>query len=134
LTKDDYSKHLNTEVGVHGVRARETIFIAPPVPEPGHFEPHPIAILGEYRDDGTFKTALGKLADGKLELAPKGLDGKDATLVYFKDDEPVAIPLSAPRTGDVFAIGDLAGDPIYVAAVIAGSSWLVASHEDWHWN
>jgi hypothetical protein len=130
----DEAKRRYPEVGVHGVRAWVTIFIAPPVPEPGHFEPHPIAILGEYRADGTFETALGKLADGTVELSPRGLDGRDATLVYFKDDEPIAIPIAAPRTGDRFAVGELAGDPIYVAAVIAGSAWLVASHEDWHWN
>src|SRR5262249_28806839 len=130
----DQAKQRYPEVGVHGVRAWVTIFVSPAVPEPAHFEPHPIAILGEYRDDGAFETALGKLDGGVLALAPKGLDASAATLVYYPDDERASIPLAAPRTGDRFAVGELDGDPIYIAALIGGSPWLVASHEDWHWN
>jgi len=122
------------KLGIHAVRSELAIFESPAYPAPAHFDMHVIATLGEVRDDGTFRTLLGKLDDGALTLAPVGLDASAATLAYYRDDAPVAIPLDAPRNGASFRVGELAGDPLYVVATVDSQPWLVATYEPWHWQ
>ncbi len=122
------------QLGIHGVRSELAIFESPAYPAPAHFEMHVIAALGEIRDDGTFRTLLGKLDHGTLTLAPVGLDPSAVTLTYYRDDAPVAIPLDAPRDGAKLRVGELAGDPLYIVATIDAQPWLVAAYEPWHWQ
>ncbi len=122
------------KLGIHAVRSELAIFESPAYPAPAHFDMHVIATLGEIRDDGTFRTVLGKLDHGALTLAPIGLDASAATLTYYRDDAPVAIPLDAPRDGASFQVGDLPGDPLYVVANVEGQPWLVAAYEPLHWQ
>jgi hypothetical protein len=149
---------------IRGVRLWVTIFEAPPAPEPAHFEPHPIAILGESFGD-RFRTLVGTarfegdMPSTEVEPKPVGLDVDGATLEVFHDNlpEPVAAgtidrcsapPRGAARPGEAgacdhgrwvlgasFVHDELDGDPLYyVAKLRDGTRWLVASHEDWHWN
>jgi len=107
---------------IKGLRLHVAIFVAPPYPAPAHFEMHPVAIVGSIEADGSFHTALGKLAGDTpvpnahgVELTPK--------VVWFRDDDPT--PVEAP--------GD--GDPLLACVVAAdGKTWLVASRAQWHWN
>ena len=119
---------------LHGLTLWLTLFEAPAYPAPAHFEPHPIAVLAEIRDDGTYRSVLGTLADGQATLARRGVEGQEVQLAYYRDDAPAPIPLQATREGDRFAIGELEGNPIYVVATIAGTPWLVATAKHWVWN
>jgi hypothetical protein len=114
------------ELGIRGVRLWLTIFEAPAYPAPAHFEPRPIAIVGELRD-GVFRTALGKLDDGHVVPRPRDLDLAGAHFRYYRDDDPTPLDLPDDHIG--------AGDPVYGCVVTPdGLSWLVASHADWQWN
>ncbi|HEV7559249.1 MAG TPA: hypothetical protein VGO00_27430, partial [Kofleriaceae bacterium] len=130
---------------IHGARLWITVFVAPPYPEPARFEPHRIAILGDYQD-GTFRTALGDMTEHDIswtiDAHPVGVDLAGATLACFVDTktEPLSLHPSAEGT-DGWMIGGsssmerLDGDPIYCGARVPdGTTWLIASHEDWHWN
>jgi hypothetical protein len=76
------------------VRAWLTIYEAPAVPAPAHFEPHPIAILGEY--DGTvFRTRWTKTLPAQVPDA-----------VYYRDDIPEPHPMTEWKVP--------AGNPVYV--------------------
>jgi hypothetical protein len=106
------------DLGVHGVRLWFTIFEAPAVPARAELVPHPIAVVGEVRDDGTFRTALGRLVGDRPEPAPRDVDLAGAQLVYYRDDVPTALPVA----------GAIVGDPVEVVAVATdGTPWLVAA-------
>jgi hypothetical protein len=120
--------------GVHGVRHYLTIFEAPAYPASAHFEPHPVAVMGEIDQAGTFRTVLGALDDNAVTLRPQNVDTRTARLVIYTDDRPVPHELGAPRDGDRFATGKLDGDPLYVAAIIDGTPWLVAARRAWRWE
>lgn len=112
--------------GIHGVRLYLTIFQAPAYPAPAHFEPHPIAIVGELVD-GTFRTALGRLDGDHAIPSPAGVDLGGARFVYYRDDAPEPITMTGDRVGP--------GDPIYAVAIAKdGLPWLIATHADWHWQ
>ena len=58
----------------------------------------------------------------------------------FHDNLPTPVTLGAIDHGR-WVLGaslvrdELDGDPLYyVAKLRDGTPWLVASHEDWHWN
>ena len=121
--------------GIRGVRHHVTIFEAAPYPAPARFEAYPIAILGELRDDGSFRSVLGTLSATTVELRARGVDTTGARLVYYADDRPISWELAATRTsGDRFTIGKLDADPVYVVAVIDGVPWLVATRRSWRWQ
>lgn len=120
--------------GIRGLRHYLTLFEAPAYPAPARFEPHRLAEMGELDERGTFRTVLGKLDAGGVTLRPQNVDAAAARLVIFTDDDETPHPLSAPRTGDRFTTGALAGDPLYVAAVIGDRTWLVASRKAWRWE
>jgi hypothetical protein len=123
------------EFGIHGMQHFLTIFEAPAYPAPAHFEPHPIAEMAEIDSQGTFKTALGSVDDDGVTLKPQNLDTANARLVIFIEDQPIAHeqPVSA-RQGDRFVTGKIEGDPLYVAAMIDGQAWLVATRRAWKWE
>ena len=112
---------------IHGLVLYLSIFEAPAYPAPAHFEPHPIAIMAEYREDGTYRTVLGKLDQGRVTLKPQGLEVHDPRLVYYKDDVPQPIELPVQPV-------ELDGNPIYIVAIIDGKPWLVATEKHWVWN
>ena len=122
------------EFGIRGLRHYFTIFVAPAYPAAAHFEPRPIAIMGEIDAAGTLRTVLGTLDAGGVTLRPQNLDASRAELVIFTDEDPTPHPLAAPRTGDRFATGAIEGDPLYVAAVIDGATWLVTTRRAWRWE
>lgn len=122
------------QFGIRGLRHYLTIFEVPAYPAPAHFEPRPIAIMGEIDAAGTLRTALGTLDATGVTPRPQNLDASHAALVVFTDDDPTPHPLAAPRTGDRFATGAIAGDPLYVAVVIDGATWLVATRRAWRWE
>jgi hypothetical protein len=122
------------EFGIRGLRHYLTIFEAPAYPAPAHFEPHPIAVMGEIDASGTFRTVLGALDATGVVLRPQNLDASRAELVVFTNEDPAPHPVAAPRSGDRFATGAIAGDPLYVAARIDGTAWLVASRRAWRWE
>jgi len=108
----------------HEIRLYLTMFEAPAYPAPAHFEPHPIAIVGELDDAGLFRTMVGPFEPNKITLHAQHVDTGGATLGYYKDDEPVLLPFT----------GTLDGDPVYAVATVGGSAWLVSSHADWKWQ
>lgn len=120
--------------GIHGMRHYLTIFEAPAYPAAAHFEPHPIAVMGEIDAHGAFRTVLGKLDVEGVTLRPQHVDTTGAHLVIYTDDRPVSHELAAPRDGDRFITGAIEGDPLYVAAVIDGTPWLVAMRRAWRWE
>jgi hypothetical protein len=112
--------------GIRGVRLWLTIFEAPAYPAPAHFEPHPIAIIGELRD-GAFRTVLGHLDGDRVVPATRDVQLDPGRLEYFRDDAPEPIAMTDDRVG--------AGDPIYAVALASdGTPWLVASRAEWHWQ
>lgn len=111
-----------------------TLFETPAYPAPARFTMHPIAITGEISVDGTFRTALGKLAPGRVEARPQGLALTGAKLVYYADDKPVPHELPATQTGNSFAIGALDADPVHVVALVEGQPWLVVTRRSWRWQ
>jgi len=121
------------QYGIRGLRHWLAIFEAPAYPGPARFDIHPIAITGELLPDGTFRSALGRFTKSGVELRAQNLDARDATLVIYEHDRPVATPLAATRTGDVFAPAP-AGDPVYVVARIGEQPWLVASKRTWRFQ
>ena len=112
------------ETAFHRIRLYLTMFEAPAYPEPAHFEPHPIAVVGELDDAGTFRTMVGPWEPNKITLHAIGVTAGDATLGYYKDDEPVLRPFT----------GTLDGDPVYTVATTGGVPWLVSSHAAWKWQ
>jgi len=122
------------ELGIHGLRHYLTIFEAPAYPAAARFEPHPIAVMGELDAAGRFRTALGTLEDTGVTLRPQNLDTSTAHLVIYTDDDPTRHDLTASRTGDRFTTGHIDGDPLYVAAIIDGTPWLVAARRAWRWE
>ena len=120
--------------GIHGLRHHLTIFEAPAYPTAAHFEAHDIAVMGEIDVSGAFRTVLGKLDDTGVTLRPQHLDTTGARLVTYVDDVPTAHELVATRTGDRFATGRIAGDPLCVAAIIDGTPWLVATRRTTRWE
>ena len=83
--------------------------------------------IPEYREDGTYRTVLGKLDQGRVTLKPQGLEVHDPRLVYYKDDVPQPIELPVQPV-------ELDGNPIYIVAIIDGKPWLVATEKHWVWN
>ena len=122
------------EFGIHGLRHYLTIFEAPAYPATARFEPHPVAVMGELDETGAFRTVLGTLDDASVTLGPQGIDTAAARLIRFVGDDPTPHELPATRTGDRFATGKIDGDPLYVAAVIGDTTWLVATRRVWHWE
>jgi hypothetical protein len=121
--------------GIHGMRHFLTIFEAPAYPAPAHFEPHPIAEMGEIDTAGTFETVLGALDDDGVTLKPQNLDTASARLVIFTDDQPIAHDQPVrERQGDRFTTGKIEGDPLYVVAMIGDAPWLVATRRAWKWE
>jgi uncharacterized membrane protein YphA (DoxX/SURF4 family) len=122
------------EFGIHGLRHYLTIFEAPAYPAPARFEPHPVAVMGEFTEAGAFRTVLGTIDDTSVTLRPQGVDAASARLVGFIGDDPTPRELPATRTGDRFETGHIDGDPLYVAAMIDGTAWLVATRRAWRWE
>jgi hypothetical protein len=122
------------ELGIHVLRHYLTIFEAPAYPAAARFEPHLIAVMGEIDTAGRFRTALGALDPTGVTLRPQNLDTGSARLVIYTDDDPAPHELAAARSGDRFATGRIAGDPLYVAAIIDGTPWLVATRRAWRWE
>jgi hypothetical protein len=120
--------------GIHGLRHYLAIFEAPAYPAPAHFEAHPVAIMGEIDAAGTFHTALGKLDATSVTLRPENLDASGARLIAFVGEDPTPHEIAATRSGDRFHTGRIEGDPLYVAAVIDGRRWLVATRRAWRWE
>lgn len=120
--------------GVHGVRHYLAIFEAPAYPAPARFEAHPIALMGVLDEDGTFHTVRGTMDATSVTMRPQNVDARDARLVAYREDRPTPHDVSATRTGDRFDTGAIAGDPLYVAAIIAGEPWLVASRKAPLWE
>ncbi len=119
------AKRRYPDFGIHRIRLDLAFYVAPAYPAPAHFETHPIAVVGELGDDGTFRTMVGPFDAEHVEPHPIGVDVQGATLAYYRDDELALLPYA----------GTLDGDPIYVVATTAdGTHWLVASHADWHWQ
>ena len=120
----------------HRIRLYLTLFEAPAYPAPAHFEPHPIAILGELDSDGTFRTMLGELDGDHLALHPQQVDASSLTFTYVRDNIPTPIHLEATRMNDTVVLQPrLEGDPIFVVATTPdNTAWLVASHDDWKWQ
>jgi hypothetical protein len=107
------------------VRLYLTMFEAPAYPEPAHFVPHPIAVIGELDADGTFRTLVGDFQPNSIEPHPVNVDAAGITVGYYRDDEPVLQPFA----------GTLSGDPVYtVATTRDGTPWLVSSHAEWRWQ
>jgi hypothetical protein len=121
-------------LGIHGLRHSLAIFEAPAYPAPARLQAHPLAVMGEIDAAGTFRTMLGTLDDTGVTLRPRALDAAGATLVAYRDDDLAPHPLTAPRTGDRFTTGRIAGDPLYVVAIVGGTPWLVASRKAWRWE
>jgi hypothetical protein len=122
------------ELGIHGLRHYLTIFEAPAYPAPARFEPHKIAVMGELDGTGVFRTVLGSLDDRGVTLRPRHVDTEGARLVIYTDDDPTPHDVTAAREGDLFVTGRLAGDPLYVVAIIDGMPWLVATRKAWRWE
>lgn len=122
------------EFGIHGLRHHLTIFEAPAYPAAARFEPHQIAVMGEIDAKGTFRSVLGSLDDEGVALRPQGVNTANARLVVYTDDSPTPRELAAPREGDRFVTGPIAGDPLYVVAIIEGTPWLVAARKAWRWE
>lgn len=122
------------EFGVHGLRHYLTIFEAPAYPAVARFEAHQIAVMGEIDGAGRFRSVLGSLDDTGVTLRPENVDTATARLVSYTDDSPVPHEFTATRAGDRFATGRIDGDPLYVAAIIDGKSWLVAARKSWRWE
>jgi uncharacterized membrane protein YphA (DoxX/SURF4 family) len=122
------------QFGIHGLRHYLTIFESPAYPAAARFEPHPIAVMGELDETGTFRSVLGALDATSVALRPQHVDATGARLVAFIGDDPTPHELPATRTGDRFVTGHLDGDPLYVAAIIGGTPWLVATHRTWRWE
>jgi hypothetical protein len=120
--------------GIHGLRHYVTIFEAPAYPASAHFEPHPIAVMGELDDTGRFRTVLGTLDETGVTLRPQNVDTTTARLVVYADDELIPRDLAATRAGDRFTTGRVAGDPLHVVAVIDGTPWLVGRRKAWRWE
>jgi hypothetical protein len=83
------------------VRAWLTIYESPAYPAPAHFEPHPIAIMGEY--DGAFRSQWSRTLPAQVPA------------VYYRDDLPEPHPMTAWNVP--------AGNPVYVVA--QAGSWLL---------
>ncbi len=117
----------------HTVRLYLTLFEAPAYPAPAHFEPHPVAVVGELSTDGTFRTMLGSVDGTAITLHPRNVDASAVTLTSVRDNLPTPLPLAAQRTSPTtFAASQPPeGDPIYIVATTPdGTPWLVATHED----
>ena len=112
------------DVKFQRVRLYYTMFTAPAYPALAHFEPHPVALVGELEADGTFRTMVGAYEPDKITPHPENVDATGAVLGYFRDDEPSLIPFA----------GKLEGDPIVTVARTADATWLVSSHADWKWQ
>ncbi len=108
----------------HKLRLYVTMFEARAYPAPAHFEPHPIAVVGELDEAGVFRTMVGPFEPNKITLHSQGVSAGEAKLGYYKNDEPVLQPFT----------GTLDGDPIYAVAIVDGVPWLVSSHAAWKWQ
>jgi len=111
---------------LHGLALWLAIFEAPAYPAPAHFEPHPIAVMAELRDDGTYRSMLGTFEAGRVTPSPRGVDATGARLVYYRDDIPTPIDLPAQPV-------DLDGNPLYIVAIVDTLPWLVAAERHWVW-
>jgi len=120
--------------GIHGIRHYLTLFEAPAYPAVARLSPHRIAVMGELDASGTFRSVLGTLDAAGVTLRPSNVDTGGARLVVYTGDDPAPREVTAPRAGDRFATGPLAGDPLYVVAMIGGTPWLVASRRAWRWE
>jgi hypothetical protein len=122
------------QFGIHGVRHYLAIFQADAYPAPARFVAHPIAEMGEIDADGVFHSVLGKLDDAVVTPRPEHVATAGARLVGFVDDKPEPHPIAAARVGERFVTGPIAGDPLFVAEVIDGTTWLVATRSAWRWE
>ena len=120
--------------GIHGLRHYLAIFEAPAYPATARFEAHRIAVMGELDAAGGFRSVLGTLDASSVTLHPQGIDATRVRLVAFIGDAPVPRELPATRDGDRFDTGRLGGDPLYVAAIIDGTPWLIATRRAWRWE
>jgi len=130
----DTQARFGGEFGIHGLRHYLTIFEAPAYPATARFEPHPIAVMGELDAAGAFRTVMGTLDATGVTLRPQGIAATGARLVAFVDDDPAPHAITAERTGDRFETGRVDGDPLYVAAIIDGTPWLIATRRAWRWE
>lgn len=122
------------DAGIRGLRHYVAFYIAPAYPAPARFERFPIAITGELLPDGTFRSLLGRMTEGGVELRPQHLDARGAHLVYFAKDRPEPIDLGGTRDGDRVKVA-LDASPVYVAAEVEGRRWLVAwRRPPWRWE
>jgi hypothetical protein len=115
------------EAGITTARIWLVVDRAPPYPAQARLERFDLAIAGELDVDGTFRTALGRLDGRRVAVAPHGLELGSAELLAYRDDAPEPVPVPAVRDAAGFTLAaPLAGEPVYVVAVIAGQRWLVA--------
>lgn len=115
---------------IKDLRASLALFVAPAYPAPAHFEEHDVAIVAELHADSTFRTLLGTLSGNTLEIRPHNVDARDINdirVVYYRDDEPTAIPIAAKQTGNRFELPPLTGSPIYIVVIVNDVPWLAAS-------
>jgi hypothetical protein len=90
--------------------------------------------MGELDAAGAFRTVMGTLDATGVTLRPQGIAATGARLVAFVDDDPAPHAITAERTGDRFETGRVDGDPLYVAAIIDGTPWLIATRRAWRWE
>jgi hypothetical protein len=120
-------------LGIRGLRHYLILFEAPAYPAPARFDEHRIAITGEIAEDGTFRSALGRLRPEGVLLASRGVDLTHVELVTYADDRASAHPLVGRRAGPL-VIATISADPVYVVAIVDGTPWLVASRRSWTWK
>ncbi|HEU0031183.1 MAG TPA: hypothetical protein VFQ53_11160 [Kofleriaceae bacterium] len=122
--------------GIRGLRHQVALFEAEPYPAPARFDEYPIAVTGELLADGTFRSLLGTLADGAIELRATHVDAsRIERLVYYADDRPIRWELAFTREGDRLVLASpLKPDPVYVVAFVDGTPWLVAQRRSWKWQ
>lgn len=105
---------------------------APAYPAPARLDRYDLAVLGELDADGTYRSALGTLADDGAAIAVRamGLDLAAASLFTIRNDHPDPEPIDAQPTTTGFALErPISGDPVYVVAQTPGGTvrWLVAA-------
>jgi hypothetical protein len=122
------------DAGVTTARLWLVVDRAAPYPAQARLDRFDLAIIGELDAEGTFRTALGRLDGRRVVVAAHGLELGSPALIAYRDDIPEPIAVAAVPDADGFTLAaPLTGDPVYVAAVVAGQRWLVAQQARRGW-